>query len=188
MQIEPANTLWQRDRSASLNRLGTLALAQEDFVSAARHFADDLAIAERLSQSDPANAEWQRHLALSHLNLFRVTHAAGDERSAERTLHACFAVLVAMKQSGMHLDPSTDELHAKLVAHFKQTEKDAVKRRCCSVRCYAIRNERIGSPKQVTRVTIDARWLAPPPSGGYVCGAFSQMNLCLSLLPRGRCT
>jgi hypothetical protein len=51
-----------RDLSISHNRLGDLAAAVGDTPTADQHYRAQLAIAERLATTDPANAQYQRDL------------------------------------------------------------------------------------------------------------------------------
>jgi hypothetical protein len=47
-----------RDLSVSYKKIGDVQKAQGDLAAALKSFQDSLAIAERLAQSDPGNAEW----------------------------------------------------------------------------------------------------------------------------------
>ncbi len=52
-----------------LGRAGDAATGRGNLEQAARLFAESLAIAKRLAQSDPANAQWQRDLSISYNKL-----------------------------------------------------------------------------------------------------------------------
>ena len=52
--------------SVSLNKLGDLATAQGNLPEAQRLFGESLRIRQRLAESDPANAAWQRDLSYSY--------------------------------------------------------------------------------------------------------------------------
>src|SRR5262249_329581 len=53
---------WLRERSVLLNRQGDTLLDQGDLAGALKAHRDSLAVCERLAQSDPSNAGWQRDL------------------------------------------------------------------------------------------------------------------------------
>ncbi len=55
-----------RDLSVSLIKLGDLATAQGNLPEAQRLFGESLRIRQRLAESDPANAAWQRDLSYSY--------------------------------------------------------------------------------------------------------------------------
>ena len=98
--------------------LGHLAAKQRDLAGALRSFSDAKAIAERLAASDPSNAAWQRDLAVSHFKLSQCALAKGDEAMMQASLRACFTVLDAMKQRGLHLDPQMAKVHAWIAGRF----------------------------------------------------------------------
>ena len=98
--------------------LGGFTLAVEQV---ALHFGlhpEAKAIAERLAASDPANAEWQRGLAVSHFKLSQFAKTKGDGAMMEAELRACFTVLNAMKQRGLHMDPQTAKVYGQLAGRF----------------------------------------------------------------------
>ena len=102
-----------------MNLCGDLAVAQGDLAAALRYFQQDLAIAERRAASDPANAAWQRDLAVSHFKLCQFAEKKGDEAVMQASLQDCFTVLDGMKRRGMHLDPPIAQLHAQLAGMFQ---------------------------------------------------------------------
>jgi hypothetical protein len=53
----------------SYEKAGDILVAQGDLGGALTSYRDSLAIAERLAQSDPDNAGWQRDLSVSHAKL-----------------------------------------------------------------------------------------------------------------------
>ena len=63
-------------------------------------------------------AAWQRDLAVSHFKLYRFAQAKRDEAMMQAELHACFTVLDAIKRSGLHMDPPSANLHARLAPMF----------------------------------------------------------------------
>jgi Flp pilus assembly protein TadD len=56
--------------------------AQGDLASALRSYRDSLTIADRLTKSDPGNAEWQRDLSVSYDRVGDMQTAQGDLASA----------------------------------------------------------------------------------------------------------
>ena len=55
-----------RDRMVLLNQLGDVQQAQGDLEAALESYRSGMAIAEKLAESDPSNAGWQRDLSVSH--------------------------------------------------------------------------------------------------------------------------
>ena len=83
-----------------------------------RSFSESKAIREGLAASDPANSEWQRDLAVSHFRLYQFAQKKGDEAMMGAELRACFEVLHAMKQRGIHFDPQITQLYEWLAPMF----------------------------------------------------------------------
>lgn len=79
---DPANAVWRRNLSVSLDRLGDVALAQGDLALAMRCFTESRNIRELLVARDPANTEWQRGLSVSLDRLGDIALARGDLASA----------------------------------------------------------------------------------------------------------
>jgi len=117
-ESDSANAAWQRDLSVSLIKLGELATAQGNLPEARRQFGEALRIAQRLAESDPANAEWQRDLAVSHFKLYELAAKQGDAARQQAELRACFTVLDAMKQRGLHFDPQMAQVYEQLHGMF----------------------------------------------------------------------
>ena len=63
---DPGNAGWQRDLSASYEKVGGVQKAQGDLNDALKSYSDCLAIRERLADSDPGNADWQRDLSVTN--------------------------------------------------------------------------------------------------------------------------
>ena len=57
-----ANAEWQRDLSASFEKIGDVQSARGNLDGALEADQDSLAIAEKLAAQDPGNALWQRDL------------------------------------------------------------------------------------------------------------------------------
>lgn len=102
----------------SLEKLGNLATAQGNLAEAQRLSGESLRIAQRLAESDPANAEWQRDLAVSHYKLAMFAQQSGDEAGCIEELRACFGVLDRMQERGMHLDPQLAQVYQQLAGKF----------------------------------------------------------------------
>jgi hypothetical protein len=85
---DPGNRGWQRDLSASYNKVGGVQEAHGDLAAALQSYSDSLAIAERLAKSDPGNMEWQRDLSVSYERAGGVQEAQGDrgERAKRRII------------------------------------------------------------------------------------------------------
>ena len=62
----------------SFNKLGDLATAQGNLPEAQRLFGESLRIAQRLAESDPANAAWQRDLWVSYWRVAKVLEQIGS--------------------------------------------------------------------------------------------------------------
>ncbi|MEL6108281.1 MAG: tetratricopeptide repeat protein, partial [Planctomycetota bacterium] len=104
--------------SVSLERLGNLALAEGNLPEARRLFSDALAVAQRLSESDPGNASWQRDLVVSYFKLGGLEEQSGNGAAAKSNFLKCLAVLRGMKQSHMHFDSGLAAAHKKLSDRF----------------------------------------------------------------------
>lgn len=102
----------------SFEKLGDVAVKQQNFPNAERYYRDGLKIAERLTQSDPMHAGWQRDLAVSHFRLFQFAQEKGNEAMAATELHASYTVLHGMKQRGLHFDPPIAGVYEQLHAMF----------------------------------------------------------------------
>jgi tetratricopeptide (TPR) repeat protein len=63
---DKSNTEWQRDLSASYDRIGDVLYAQGHLSEALDKYQASLTIRQRLTNGHNGNAEWQRDLAVSH--------------------------------------------------------------------------------------------------------------------------
>ena len=59
-----------------------------------------------------------RDLAVSHFKLYQFAQKKGDAAMMQTALQACFTVLDAMKQRGLHMDPPIAQLHGQLARKF----------------------------------------------------------------------
>jgi tetratricopeptide (TPR) repeat protein len=72
------------DLSASYQRIGDAQVAQGDLAGALKSYRDSFVIIERLAQSDPGNARWQRDLSACHTFVGMALNAQGDLAGALR--------------------------------------------------------------------------------------------------------
>jgi tetratricopeptide (TPR) repeat protein len=105
-----------RDLSVSHNRTGDVQVAQGYLADALKSFRDGLAIADRLTKSDPGNAGWQRDLSVSYEKIGSVQMAQGDLAGALGSYRANFAIIEQLAKS----DPGNAGRQRDLsVAHEK---------------------------------------------------------------------
>ena len=109
---------WLRERSVSFQKLGNLATAQGNLPEAQRLFGESLRIRQRLAESAPANAAWQRDLSVSHYKLAMFARQSGDEAGFVAELRECFLVLDGMKQRNLHFDPQLAQVYQQLAGMF----------------------------------------------------------------------
>src|SRR6516162_9018154 len=77
-KADPGNAGWQRDLSASYEKIGDVLVAQGNLPEALKSFRDGHAIADRLAKADPGNTEWQRDLSVSYEKTGDVLVAQGN--------------------------------------------------------------------------------------------------------------
>jgi tetratricopeptide (TPR) repeat protein len=77
----------------SYNNVGNVQVAQGDLAGALKSYRDSLAIRERLAQSDPSNAGWQRDLAFGYARLADVYRRSKDREKALAALRAGKAIM-----------------------------------------------------------------------------------------------
>jgi tetratricopeptide (TPR) repeat protein len=75
---DPANTVWQRDLTVTLDNLGDMAMTQGDLNEAFRCYNESKSICEHLASSDPDNASRQRDLSVSLIQLGDLAMERGD--------------------------------------------------------------------------------------------------------------
>ena len=68
----------ERNRSVLFNEIGSVQQKQGDLSGALASYRADLEIAERLSKSDPNNADWQRDLSVSYEKVGDCEEAKGN--------------------------------------------------------------------------------------------------------------
>ena len=74
-------------------------MAQGDLAGALKSFQDDLAIGERLAQSDPQNAGWQHDLSVSQQRIGDAALAQGDLTGALKSYRDSVAILDQLAKS-----------------------------------------------------------------------------------------
>ena len=97
----------------SFEKLGDLARAQGNLSEAQRLFGESLRIRQRLAESDPANAEWQRDLWVSYWRVARVQEQQSlpEAMSNWRKAHDTLAALVS---AGRFVSTQDQELLSQL--------------------------------------------------------------------------
>jgi tetratricopeptide (TPR) repeat protein/energy-coupling factor transporter ATP-binding protein EcfA2 len=88
-----------RDLAASYERLGGVQFAQGDLARAMSSYHDSLTIRDRLTQSDPGNAQGQRDLYASHTFVGSVKEAQGDLAGALGSYRDGFAIIDRLAKS-----------------------------------------------------------------------------------------
>jgi tetratricopeptide (TPR) repeat protein len=78
-QAEPGRADYQRDLSASYQRIGDLFHALGQGEEARQAFAKMLAISERLAQAEPGRADYQRDLIVSWVKMSEIEPARARE-------------------------------------------------------------------------------------------------------------
>lgn len=85
-----------RDLSLSLQRLGEVAMASDDFAAARDWLEQALEVRKRLSARDPADPQWRRLLAVTYGTLGDVALRARDLTAAKAWLDQALGVLRAL--------------------------------------------------------------------------------------------
>jgi tetratricopeptide (TPR) repeat protein len=96
---DPGNAGWQRDLSASFERIGDVRVAQGDLAEALKSYRDGLVIRERLAASDSGNAEWQSDLAVSINKVGDVQVAQGDLAGALKSYRDGLTIVERLAKS-----------------------------------------------------------------------------------------
>lgn len=96
IEVDPANSEWQRDLSVSHNKIGDILLAQGDGPGALAAYRKTEAIAEALVVRDPANTAWRRDLSVSHNKIGNVLLAQGDGPGALAAYRKSLAIREAL--------------------------------------------------------------------------------------------
>ena len=91
---DPGNSEWQRDLEVSHERVGDIAVFQDDHDRAREHFRKALAIAQRLAESDPSNSLWAASQTVPLWRLVRL----GDQ--PEERLRRALRVLKGLQEEG----------------------------------------------------------------------------------------
>jgi tetratricopeptide (TPR) repeat protein len=103
-----------RDLSVSHNRIGDTQVAQGDLAGALKSYRDSLAIRDRLTKSDPGNAQWQRDLSVSYEKIGNVQAAKGDLAGALKSYRDSLSIRDRLSQS----DPGNSEWQRDLSVSY----------------------------------------------------------------------
>jgi tetratricopeptide (TPR) repeat protein len=87
------------DLATSYNKIGDVQEAQGDLAGALTSYRDSLAIIDRLAQSDPGNATWQRDLSVAYSRIGDVQMVQGDRAGALTSYRDSFAIIDRLAQS-----------------------------------------------------------------------------------------
>jgi tetratricopeptide (TPR) repeat protein len=79
--------------------MGDVQVAEGDLKAALKSYSDSRAIAERLAQSDPGNAQWQYDLGISNERIGDVQVAQGDLAAALKSYEAKRGIISRLAQS-----------------------------------------------------------------------------------------
>ena len=90
--------------------------AQGDLAAALASYQASLAIAERLAQADPGNADWQRDLALSYGRVAIVKAQQGARNDALSALQQGREIVARLSQQS----PDNATLHSDLARFDEQ--------------------------------------------------------------------
>ena len=80
-------------KSWALTGLGDIKQQRGDLSAALKYYSDSLAISDRLAQSDPGNAGWQRDLSVSYNKIGDVQEAQGDLAGALKSYSDSLAII-----------------------------------------------------------------------------------------------
>ena len=116
VQLDPANTSFQRNLSVTYSKLADLAGAAGNTAEAARLHQQALAIFERLAQLDPANTSSQRDLAISYSKLADLAGDAGNTAEAARLHQQALAIFERLAQ----LDPANTGAQRDLAVSYSR--------------------------------------------------------------------
>ena len=81
-EADPNNTVFQRNLSIALNRIGAILFVQRDLEHAEATYRASLAIAQRLNAAQPDNPTFRRELAWCHALMAEVLTALGRHHDA----------------------------------------------------------------------------------------------------------
>jgi tetratricopeptide (TPR) repeat protein len=119
VQIDPANTEWQRDLSVSHNKIGDVLVSQGDGPGALAAYQAGLTTAEGLEKRDPANTQWQRVLSASKIRIGDVLVTQGDGPGALAAYQAGLTIAEGLAKR----DPAnTQWQHDLLISQSKVTD------------------------------------------------------------------
>jgi len=86
------NTMWQRDYSISLERMGDVLAAQGKWSDALRNYEASHSICLKLLSQDPKNSMWQSDLFWTYQDIGNVKMAQNKVQEAQNNYDAAFAI------------------------------------------------------------------------------------------------
>jgi tetratricopeptide (TPR) repeat protein len=104
----------ERDVMVTCNELGGLQMARGRLSAALASYNEGLAIAQRLVQQDPGNAEWQRDLSVSLNKIGDVQRAQGEQAGALKAYRDSLAIAEKLAAQ----DPGNAEWQRDLSVSF----------------------------------------------------------------------
>jgi tetratricopeptide (TPR) repeat protein len=99
VHADPGNTGWQRDLSASYDRIGDVMATQGNLPHALKSYHDGLAIRERLAKADPGDAGRQSDLSVSYDEIGDVLVAEGNLIDALKSYRDSMAIAERLAQA-----------------------------------------------------------------------------------------
>ena len=101
---EVAHGAADRARLVALDQQGDILRAKGDLEGALKCYRDGLGIARELAKQDPDNADWQRNLSLSYLNIGDLQSAQGNLAGALKSYRDSLAIAEKLARQ----DPGND--------------------------------------------------------------------------------
>jgi tetratricopeptide (TPR) repeat protein len=112
---DKSNSGWQRDLSASYEKVGEVLVAQGKLQEALDAYQQSLAIAKRLAEQDKSNSGWQRDLIVSIYKVGTTTAKIGTRNSVSQAREFLRTALnMADKYSGPDRQQIIDVLNQTL--------------------------------------------------------------------------
>jgi len=90
--LEPHEQIWQKNVSASLEKIGDVLNAQGKPEEALKNYHESLAIGQRLVAQDPSNTGWQRDVSVSLTRIGDVLNAQGNPEEALKNYQESLAI------------------------------------------------------------------------------------------------
>jgi len=127
VMLDPANTLFRHDVSASYNKLGDVQMKLGDTAQALGYYEKALAIDEELVKLDPTNTLFRRGVFISYARLGLFAEQRGDLPEAIRRFEQMVAVMTELSQK----DPANAKWRQDLANANEELARlrDAAKRK-----------------------------------------------------------